>query len=181
MKMPECTVCYVDMDMETFNDPRESTETCLRLDCGHAYHSRCIISYLKRTNYDCILCNRNRDPITDRGRVEQAINAVRRDPGYREIKRELNAADASWKSARSSLKKDVADYLKTRQYGITEKTKQCRLIRNRLERYVRKYILTSAELSGAVLMDAPWYSGSIQGLVPSKYTWWSSMRVNLKD
>jgi hypothetical protein len=179
--MPDCTVCYVEMDMDTFNDPRESTETCLRLDCGHAYHTRCIIGYLKRTNYDCILCNRNRDPITDRGRVEQAIHTVRRDAGYRQIKRELNAADASWKSARNSLKKDVAEFVKTKEYGIREKTKQCKLIRNRLERYVRQYISTSAELSGAVLRDAPWYSGSIVGLVPTKYTWWPSMRVSLKD
>jgi len=75
----------------------------------------------------------------------------------------------------------VADYLKTRQYGITEKTKRCRLIRGRLERYVRKYIIDSAELSGAVLENSQWYNGSIHGLVPSKFTWWSSMRVNLKD
>jgi len=77
--MPECSVCMVDMDMEEYDDPNESTHTCVRLDCKHAYHTKCVLKYMKTTNYECILCNKHRNPIEEAGLIEQAVDEVKKD------------------------------------------------------------------------------------------------------
>lgn len=58
----ECSICRTDMEILSFESPPEGlsddicvNETCLRLKCGHAYHSSCI-ALCFRTNSKCPLC-----------------------------------------------------------------------------------------------------------------------------
>ena len=45
------------MDMMLYGDTRESTSTCFRLDCGHAYHTKCVIQFLSMLDKKCPQCN----------------------------------------------------------------------------------------------------------------------------
>jgi hypothetical protein len=52
-----CPICYEEMDMIEFQDTKESTETSFKLECGHAYHTKCIVTFLTRSESKCPCCN----------------------------------------------------------------------------------------------------------------------------
>jgi hypothetical protein len=96
------------MDMEDYNDERPSTETCYKLDCGHAFHTRCIFQYLRETEYECIQCNVRRSPreeIELTGYIAQALEDLRADPEIRRLRREVDEAVTEFKAAREEVKK----------------------------------------------------------------------------
>ena len=58
----ECAICRTDMEILSFETPPEDlsddicvNETCLRLKCGHAFHSSCIALSFRNTA-KCPLC-----------------------------------------------------------------------------------------------------------------------------
>jgi hypothetical protein len=96
------------MDMEDYNDERPSTESCFKLDCGHAFHTRCIFQYLRETEYECIQCNVRRSPreeIELTGYIAQALEDLRADPEIRRLRREVDEAVTEFKAAREEVKK----------------------------------------------------------------------------
>jgi hypothetical protein len=96
------------MDMEDYNDERPSTETCFKLDCGHAFHTRCIFQYLRETEYECIQCNVRRSPreeIELTGYIAQALEDLRADPEIRRLRREVDEAVTEFRAARDEVKK----------------------------------------------------------------------------
>jgi hypothetical protein len=96
------------MDMEDYNDERPSTESCFKLDCGHAFHTRCIFQYLRETEYECIQCNVRRSPreeIELTGYIAQALEDLRADPEIRRLRREVDEAVTEFKAARDEVKK----------------------------------------------------------------------------
>ena len=151
--MPDCCVCMHEMDMEEYDDPNESTRTCVRLDCKHAYHTKCVIKYMKQTNYECILCNKHRGPTEEAGLIEQALAEVRKDKGYREIKRNLKAAAVTFKESKKVMQEAVEEFIKQHkdEWQTSEKRKAVLSHDAKLERYVRKFVLAKPMLAGAVL------------------------------
>jgi len=139
--MPDCSVCQSDMDMEEFNDQRESTETCLKLECGHAFHSRCIIAYMRRTDFDCIQCNRHRTPevqLEEAGLCAQAIEAFKTDPEFRRIRADINRKVAEYKRMRLAAKRKVVAFVRENNgFGIMEKHHELTTAINQLKRYTR--------------------------------------------
>jgi hypothetical protein len=116
-----CVVCFDAMDMKPFEDERENTETCIKLECGHAYHTRCIIRCLSHMNQKCPNCNKDKTPkqeLTREGLVKKLVAELRRDDDikflmteYKEIREELNEANAQ-------LKKDVKEYIEKRRIEL---------------------------------------------------------------
>lgn len=103
-----CCVCQDAMDMEDFNDERQSTETCYRLDCGHAYHTRCIFQYLQETEYQCLQCNVHRTPrdeIEMTGLIAQTIEDLRSDPELRRLRQDVEEAIAEFRGVHSEVKR----------------------------------------------------------------------------
>lgn len=103
-----CCVCQDAMDMEDYNDERPSTETCFKLECGHAFHTRCIFQYLRETEYECLHCNVRRTPreeIELTGYIAQALEDLRADPEVRRLRREVEEAVAEFRAARDEVKK----------------------------------------------------------------------------
>jgi hypothetical protein len=103
-----CCVCQDAMDMEDYNDERPSTESCFKLDCGHAFHTRCIFQYLRETEYECIQCNVRRSPreeIELTGYIAQALEDLHADPEIRRLRREVDEAVTEFKAARDEVKK----------------------------------------------------------------------------
>lgn len=151
--MPDCSVCMHDMDMEEYDDPNESTRTCVRLDCKHAYHTKCVLKYMKETNFECILCNKHRNPIELNGLIEQAINEVKKDKGYREIKRELKSAESEFTQSKKVMKQAVQEFIDLHrdEWQAHTHRKNVLSIDAKLTRYVKKFVLAKPMLAGAIM------------------------------
>jgi hypothetical protein len=80
------------MDMQEFGDARHHTETCRKLQCGHAYHTDCIIEFLSNSNHKCPACNQYKTPEAKfklRTKLMQMVMEVRREPDMQEIIKEM--------------------------------------------------------------------------------------------
>lgn len=102
-----CCVCQDEMDMEEFNDTRPATDTCFKLECGHAYHTRCIFQYMRETEYECLHCNIRRTPREElemTGLIAQTIEDLRSDPEIRRLRREAEEAITEFKAVRTEVK-----------------------------------------------------------------------------
>lgn len=105
-----CCVCQEDMDLEEYNDPRPNTETCFKLECGHAYHTRCIFRYMRETEYECLHCNVRRTPREElemTGLVAQTIEDLRSDPELRRLRREVEEAFTELSGVRADVKRSL--------------------------------------------------------------------------
>ena len=94
--------------MEEFNDERQSTDTCYKLECGHAYHTPCIFRYMRETEYQCLQCNVRRTPheeIELTGYIAQALEELRGDPEIRQRRREVDEAMAEFTAVRLEVKR----------------------------------------------------------------------------
>lgn len=171
-KMPECSVCMHDMDMEEYDDPNESTHTCVRLDCKHAYHTKCVLKYMKTTNYECILCNKHRTPIEEAGLIEQAHAEVRKDKEFRRLKKEVRAAASEYTQTKKIMKQSIQEFIRLHadEWQANEKRKKVLLLESKLVRYVRKFVLAKPMLAGAVLPKLNMYTRNyISGLKMWEY------------
>jgi len=96
------------MDMEEFNDARAATDTSFKLDCGHAYHTRCIFQYMRETEYECLHCNVRRTPreeIEMTGLIAQTIEDLRSDPEIRRLRRETEEAFTEFRAVQTEVKR----------------------------------------------------------------------------
>lgn len=156
-----------DMDMEEYDDPNESTHTCVRLDCKHAYHTKCVLKYMKTTNYECILCNKHRTPIEEAGLIEQAHDEVKKDKEFRRLKKEVRAAASEYTQTKKMMKQSIQEFIRLHadEWQANEKRKKVLLLESKLVRYVRKFVLAKPMLAGAVLPKLNMYTRNyISGL-----------------
>jgi len=112
-----CPICYEDMDMREFNDPNVSTDTCFKLECGHAYHTRCIVEFLTRTEHKCPSCNQHKTPtetVELDGVIVNAVKQIKKDDRVRLAKHEYQEARSEYKAVISQLRNDVREWAKTR-------------------------------------------------------------------
>ena len=112
-----CSVCLDAMDMIEFEDPRDKTETCFKLECGHAYHTACIIRFLSNSNHSCLHCNGQKTPgeeLTIKGLREKLRREISRRPEIREIREEYNLAHIEYSSSVKALKSEISEYVKRR-------------------------------------------------------------------
>jgi hypothetical protein len=103
--------------MLDFNDPRQKTDTCFKLECGHAYHTACIIRYLSNSNHSCLHCNEIKTPaeeLTIAGLARKLSGALSRHPEVRYLKAEVNEATNEYKNAIKELKTEINQYIKRR-------------------------------------------------------------------
>ena len=112
-----CSVCLDAMDMLEFQDPSAKTESCFKLECGHAYHTACIIRYLSHSNRSCLRCNAIQLPgveLTYRGlRTKLRIELARR-PELKPIRDETKAALKEYKETVTALKSEVREFIDRR-------------------------------------------------------------------
>lgn len=112
-----CSVCLDEMDMLDFNDPREKTDTCFKLECGHAYHTACIIRYLSHSNHSCLHCNEIKTPIQQLNIVGVAARLrakITRHPAIQYLKHEMDEAYSEYSQSVKKLKAEIKQYVKTR-------------------------------------------------------------------
>ena len=114
MKMT-CPLCFEDMDMAEFRDARASTETCYKLECGHAFHTKCVVGVLQHTQIKCPTCNHHKTP-EQKAKMErfalQAKADIGKSPEVRALKQEQNHAREELTEAKKRWKRDVREYAK---------------------------------------------------------------------
>lgn len=96
-----CAICWDTMDMEEFNDENESTETCFKLECGHAFHTKCIVLALQKTKHSCPSCNKEKTPIEQLeivGLARKLFMQAIRDPEISELRKEFLIATSEYQA-----------------------------------------------------------------------------------
>jgi len=119
--MEACPVCLEDMDMLSFNDERDSTPTCYKLDCGHAYHTKCIIKTLSQFERKCPSCNGEKDPstaLTEKGIALELLAKVRKNDEVKIAANELRESIAEYKETLNRLKSDTKAYILQRSIEL---------------------------------------------------------------
>jgi hypothetical protein len=115
------------MDLEEYQDERESTESCFKLECGHAFHTKCIVMVLTQSNHECPSCNKYKTPETQldlEGKCRKLIYEVLKDPEIRELKNEFDEAKECYKECIKNIKAEVSEFIK-------EKVKEHKFHENR--------------------------------------------------
>ena len=113
----DCSICYNEMDMNEYQDEHESTETCFKLECGHAYHTKCIVSFLTRTTHKCPSCNKHKTPQEKLERefiIRELAGEVLKDTRFKELKHEYNQGILEYKQVLCQLRKDAKELVEKR-------------------------------------------------------------------
>lgn len=116
--MEPCVICFEEMDMIPYQDEREQTETCIRLDCGHAYHTRCIVRCLSQMNQKCPNCNTIKTPVQELTReviAKNLIREIKKDAEMKLLLDEYKEAREELSETESQIRKDIKEFIEKRK------------------------------------------------------------------
>lgn len=165
--MDMCILCYENMDMISYRDERENTSTCYKLDCGHAYHTACIIGCLTQMNRKCPQCNTEKDPskeLTKQGLAEKLLREIRNDEQVKPLINEFKEIKDEYSESIIQLKNDIREYAKKRADELCIPNK-------------RKYIMTclskvQTTAKNVAKQKGSQYSGALKESKDTHRRWW---------
>jgi len=112
-----CPICFDDMDMIEYNDERDGTATCFKLGCGHAFHTKCIIDVLSKTQHTCPSCNKHKGPaeqIERCGVIVKLLRDIKKDDRMKIARAEYTVATAEYVDVLARLKKEAREWVRER-------------------------------------------------------------------
>jgi len=168
-----CSICFDEMDMILFNDPRESTTTCVKLSCGHAFHTKCIITCLEVMDHKCPLCNIRKTPetsLTEKGIVIRAIKEIRKLPKIRELVNERNVAKDQVLRTMKNLRNQIDEFAQ-------QKAKELNLFEQRAY-FIRCNRLSLSAAKSEASHLKPLFTGVME-VHKSRYGHFNSIEKNL--
>jgi len=123
-----CVLCFDKMDMKSFQDEGQQTATCIKLECGHAYHTVCIVRCLSMMDQKCPNCNKNKSPseqLTREGLAKKLVGELKKDSDVKFLVSELKEAASEYHDGIVSLKKDIKEFIAKRkeELHLNEKRK----------------------------------------------------------
>ena len=126
--MDTCILCFEDMDMISFRDERVQTPSCIKLECNHAYHTKCIIRCLTVSNLGCPTCNKHKTPaqeLTREGLAKKLIGELKKDDEIKFLITEFKESSLEYNDTIFTLKKDVKQFISKRsnELQLSEKRK----------------------------------------------------------
>lgn len=116
-----CAICFEEMDMQSYQDGHDQTSSCFKLECEHAYHTKCIVTCLQKTQHKCPQCNSHKSPdkiLTMEGLLSEVFDDVR---SKKELKNDLTEYKQSRKQLDNTiklLKNDLKKYAETRKQEL---------------------------------------------------------------
>ena len=158
-----CVICFDGMDMRSFEDARDNTETCIKLECGHAYHTRCIIRCLSEMNRKCPNCNKEknaRHDLTREGLTKQFMSEIKKDTDIKFLVKELAEIKEELHETNVQLKKDVTEYFEKRKIELNFSEKRNYLIHclSKIQRKTRSLAREKGpEYVGALAYERSYY------------------------
>lgn len=108
-----CPICFDDMDMEHYQDERDGTGTCHKLECGHAFHTKCVVNFLTRTNHKCPSCNEYKPPESElemEGVIVKLLHEVRKDDTVKNTINEYTIIKKEYSDVLKQLKSEVKKF-----------------------------------------------------------------------
>jgi hypothetical protein len=112
-----CIICFDEMDMAEYNDNKSTTETCFKLDCGHAYHTKCIIEYLSKTDHKCPNCNTHKTEEQTVQRefiIRKFVSEIIKDKRVKLAKKKKSESLKEYQSVLRKLKKEAREWVSNR-------------------------------------------------------------------
>ena len=150
-----CPLCFEDMDMSEFRDARASTETCYKLECGHAFHTKCVVGVLQQTMLKCPTCNHHKTP-EQKAKMEQFALQVKaeigKNPEVRALKEEQAEAKKQMAEVKKQWQKEVRAYAKARAAELLIPEK--RDYYNKAKGLVEKKRRDIARAKGPIFLEA---------------------------
>lgn len=128
-----CPICFEDMDMSEYNSEREGTSTCFKLECGHAFHTKCIVLFLTKTESKCPCCNKHKtadQKLTEAARSKKLLGEIKRSVQFRTAKEEALQAKEEYSGVIKQLRTEAKEW-------ITNRAKELKLHEN------KKYYLST--------------------------------------
>jgi hypothetical protein len=122
-----CAICFEEMDMKAYDDEHASTQTCFKLQCNHAFHTKCIVECLQKTNHNCPSCNKHKtlqEELTKEGLICQLFDEVKKEKSVRDAMQEFTNAKRELVETLKTLKEDTAKYVEERTKELKFKEKQ---------------------------------------------------------
>jgi len=165
------------MDMNEYNDERDGTETSFKLDCGHAFHTRCIVLALQKTKHSCPSCNKEKEPIEQleiTGLAKKLFSEAVRDPEIIELKKEMYRSLASYKELLDEHKKKCREaiYKLTEEMNIKENRNYFLKTLSVLKTHVKHKVseLGPAYIGASLFRKERWELPLIERLVLPEHT-----------
>jgi hypothetical protein len=115
--MELCPICLDEMDMKAFNDEKQSTSTCFRLECGHGFHTKCVIQTLQVSNSSCPSCHQFKTPrqlIQRDGILKKLLGELKRCPEISFTIAEFKEAKKESDETLKKIEKEVFEFVKER-------------------------------------------------------------------
>lgn len=112
-----CPICFEDMDMKEYKDENEGTLTCHKLECGHAYHTKCIVNFLTKTQQACPSCNKHKTPeqiLELQGILVETMNEVVKDPKIKFLKKDFKETKDEYIKLLNQLKTEAKEWASNR-------------------------------------------------------------------
>lgn len=103
--------------MTDFKDERAGTETCHKLDCGHAFHTKCIIDFLTKTESKCPCCNNHKtldQKLTEAGRAKNILKEIQRSEQFKAAKNEAIQSKEEYLQITKQLKSEAKVWIANR-------------------------------------------------------------------
>ena len=113
-----CPICFDEMDMLSYEDENETTSTCFKLECGHAFHTKCIIKCLQTTDHRCPNCHEGKsfkEEMTIEGILMNLIKDLRKDERTKDALKEYNETKKELEETVKQLKDDTIEFAKKRK------------------------------------------------------------------
>ena len=170
----ECILCYEPLDVPVYEENTTDDiivgATSSRLQCGHAYHTLCVLRALQHRS-TCPLCNVigqmnergdewwNNGRIEMEGRCMKIMEKVKKDKEVKEALREYKAAGKDIMSLKKEFLKRVKVFktgLRT-EMGVDEKVKAVMKTKNTVLRLFTRKAKSEGTLIAGALNILPAY------------------------